>query len=134
MGLSGSPRSALGLLRRGSADVLTCRLFSCCALQAFSDTSVSIEPRQEPTGLPLATLQWVGRSIATVPKGFSLHPEVQRMLDARRRGPALLACSISQLSSRLLCRQLHHFGCVHLSRLLKPYVELCSNCACDGTT
>ena len=57
-----------------------------CALQAFTDTSVSIEPRQEPTGLPLPTLQWVGRSIATVPRGFRLHPEVQRMLDARRRG------------------------------------------------
>ena len=53
-------------------------------MQAFTDGSASIEPRQEPTGLPMPTLQWVGRSIATVPEGFSLHPEVRRMLDARR--------------------------------------------------
>lgn len=43
-----------------------------------------MEPRQEPTGLPLPTLQWVGRSIASVPAGFDLHPEVERLLDNRK--------------------------------------------------
>ncbi len=46
------------------------------------------ELRQEPTGLPLATLQWVGRSMADVPAGFALHADVQRLLAARRRAPA----------------------------------------------
>ncbi len=67
-------------------------------MQAFTDGSASIEPRQEPTGLPMPTLQWVGRSIATVPQGFSLHPEVRRMLDARR-----CACGSQLLRSN------HHF-------------------------
>ena len=44
------------------------------------------EPRQEPTGLPLATLQWVGRSMCSVPDGFSLHPDVDKLLAARRSG------------------------------------------------
>ena len=43
-----------------------------------------MEPRQEPTGLPLPTLQWVGRSIASVPVGFHLHPEVERLLEDRK--------------------------------------------------
>ena len=43
-----------------------------------------MEPRQEPTGLPLPTLQWVGRSIAAVSNAFHLHPEVGRLLDARK--------------------------------------------------
>ncbi len=42
------------------------------------------EPVQEPTGLPLATLQWVGRSIARTPPDFTLHPEVDRLCQARR--------------------------------------------------
>ena len=42
------------------------------------------EPVQEPTGLPLATLQWVGRSIARTPPEFTLHPEVARLCQARR--------------------------------------------------
>ncbi len=86
------------------------------AVQAFTDTSVSIEPRQEPTGLPLLTLQWVGRSIATVPKGFSLHPEVQRMLDARRRAHRPLICAASaNMLGRHLCRQLQQLGSVHIA-------------------
>jgi 2-oxoglutarate dehydrogenase complex dehydrogenase (E1) component-like enzyme len=46
------------------------------------------ELRQEPTGLPLATLQWVGRSMSNVPDGFALHADIQRLLAARRRAPA----------------------------------------------
>ena len=44
------------------------------------------EPLQEPTGLPLATLQWVGRSICSTPPGFTLHPELERLFQARRCG------------------------------------------------
>ena len=42
------------------------------------------EARQEPTGLPLHTLQWVGRSICTTPPHFDLHPEVDALLKSRR--------------------------------------------------
>ena len=42
------------------------------------------ELRQEPTGLPLQTLQWVGRSICGAPDAFDLHPEVEALLKARR--------------------------------------------------
>jgi hypothetical protein len=42
------------------------------------------EARQEPTGLPLQTLQWVGQSICNVPSGFTLHPEVDALLRSRR--------------------------------------------------
>lgn len=42
------------------------------------------EARQEPTGLPLQTLQWVGQSICNVPSGFTLHPEVDALLKSRR--------------------------------------------------
>jgi 2-oxoglutarate dehydrogenase complex dehydrogenase (E1) component-like enzyme len=40
--------------------------------------------QQEPTGLPLITLQRVGRAACQAPPGFSLHPEVQSLLSARR--------------------------------------------------
>ena len=46
------------------------------------------EPLQEPTGLPLATLQWVGRSICGAPPGSRLHPEVQQLLQSRRCHPS----------------------------------------------
>ncbi len=53
--------------------------------QALSpDTNGSFNMRQEPTGLPLPTLQWVGQSICRIPGGFQVHPAVQRMLDNRR--------------------------------------------------
>ena len=42
------------------------------------------EARQEPTGLPLQTLQWVGQSICTTPPDFELHPEVDALLKSRR--------------------------------------------------
>jgi hypothetical protein len=46
------------------------------------------EPVQEPTGLPLATLQWVGRSICRSTADFRLHPEVQQLFESRRCGCA----------------------------------------------
>ena len=45
------------------------------------------EARQEPTGLPLQTLQWVGQSICTTPPDFELHPEVDALLKSRRCFP-----------------------------------------------
>ena len=42
------------------------------------------EQRQEPTGLPLTTLQWVGRAAATLPPAFSAHPTVQKLCASRR--------------------------------------------------
>lgn len=39
---------------------------------------------QEPTGLPLATLQRVGTAICQPPPGFALHPDVAQLLDQRR--------------------------------------------------
>ena len=42
------------------------------------------EARQEPTGLPLQTLQWVGQSICTALPEFQLHPEVDALLKSRR--------------------------------------------------
>lgn len=62
-------------------------------------TSLLREPRGEAaaqadavistdsTGLPLPTLQWVGRGISDLPKGFSVHPTVAQILDARRWVP-----------------------------------------------
>ena len=41
-------------------------------------------PRVERTGLPLETLQWVGRSLAFEPDGLHLHPSAQRLLETRR--------------------------------------------------
>ena len=55
-------------------------------MQALRDAgSGNPEPRQEPTGLPLATLQWTGRSMCAVPGGFSTHPDIHGLLSARRR-------------------------------------------------
>jgi hypothetical protein len=34
------------------------------------------DPTQEPTGLPLTTLQRVGNAICKVPEGFNCHPDV----------------------------------------------------------
>lgn len=54
-------------------------------MQALRDAgSGNPEPRQEPTGLPLATLQWTGRSICAVPDGFATHPDIHGLLSARR--------------------------------------------------
>ena len=61
-------------------------LLHFCMWQAIASEpgSACQEPVQEPTGLPLATLQWVGRSICRTPAGFTLHPEVERLCQARR--------------------------------------------------
>lgn len=39
---------------------------------------------QEATGLPLPTLQWVGRTASHIPPGFTAHPAVARLMEARR--------------------------------------------------
>jgi 2-oxoglutarate dehydrogenase complex dehydrogenase (E1) component-like enzyme len=41
-------------------------------------------PQQEPTGLPLITLQRVGQACCRPPPGFELHPDVAALLAARR--------------------------------------------------
>jgi hypothetical protein len=38
------------------------------------------DPTQEPTGLPLTTLQRVGNAICQVPEGFNCHPDVSALL------------------------------------------------------
>eukprot|EP00803_Ostreobium_quekettii_P007935 evm.model.scf_3304.2 EVM.evm.TU.scf_3304.2 scf_3304:5531-14070(-) len=59
------------------------------ALQAHlwaGDGSHSGNPfRQEPTGLPIKTLQLVGEQSCQPPEDFQLHPQVKKMLEARRR-------------------------------------------------
>ena len=53
-----------------------------CCLQALGDAH---QPHlQEPTGLALATLQWVGQSICNTPEGFTTHPYANNLLAARR--------------------------------------------------
>ncbi|CAL5220687.1 g2736 [Coccomyxa viridis] len=56
------------------------------ALQALAEEPGirAQEARQEPTGLPLQTLQWVGQSICTALPEFQLHPEVDALLKSRR--------------------------------------------------
>jgi len=55
------------------------------ALQAWGeDAEAAGEQRQEPTGLPLSTLKWMGRAIATLPPNFEAHPSVQKLSEARR--------------------------------------------------
>ncbi|CAG9461158.1 unnamed protein product [Pedinophyceae sp. YPF-701] len=39
----------------------------------------------EPTGLPVPTLQWVGRSLTTPPPRMHLHPDTEKLLQKRRR-------------------------------------------------
>ncbi len=39
---------------------------------------------QEATGLPLPTLQWVGRTASHIPDGFTAHPSVVKMMETRR--------------------------------------------------
>jgi 2-oxoglutarate dehydrogenase E1 component len=43
-----------------------------------------ITQRQEPTGLPLDTLRWVGRRVTSLPPGFEPTPSVAAALAARR--------------------------------------------------
>ncbi len=59
--------------------------FGGCAQAMASEPSIrrAPEPKQEPTGLPLATLQWVGRSVCAAPADFSRHPEVDRLCASR---------------------------------------------------
>jgi 2-oxoglutarate dehydrogenase complex dehydrogenase (E1) component-like enzyme len=66
-------------------------------LQALAHENGSFEPRQEPTGLPLQTLQWVGRSICNTPPGFAMHPHVNRLLASRRSSQFM--SQVSQLAS-----------------------------------
>jgi hypothetical protein len=46
-----------------------------CA-QSVARSSSEGDSCQEPTGLPLTTLQRVGRAICEVPPGFNAHPDV----------------------------------------------------------
>ena len=39
---------------------------------------------QEPTGLPVETLQWVGRNICKVPRDFATHKTIDSLLEGRR--------------------------------------------------
>ena len=39
---------------------------------------------QEPTGLPVETLQWVGRNICKVPQNFATHKTIDSLLEGRR--------------------------------------------------
>lgn len=40
---------------------------------------------QEPTGLPIPTLQFVGSQICQLPPNFKAHPEVQKLLEKRMK-------------------------------------------------
>jgi 2-oxoglutarate dehydrogenase E1 component len=40
---------------------------------------------QYKTGLPLETIQQVGRQLTDVPEGFTPHPDVEKLLARRRR-------------------------------------------------
>ena len=51
------------------------------ALEADDDRN---KPLEEKTGLPLGTLQWVGRRLCALPHGFGAHPDVVALLDKRR--------------------------------------------------
>jgi 2-oxoglutarate dehydrogenase E1 component len=46
-------------------------------------TAAGITQRQEPTGLPLETLRWVGRRVTSVPAGFTPTPTAAAALAAR---------------------------------------------------
>jgi 2-oxoglutarate dehydrogenase E1 component len=64
------------------------------------------DPRRGRTGVAIETLREIGRKIATVPQGFSVHRTIQRFLDNRRKaieaganidwatGEALAVCSL----------------------------------------
>jgi 2-oxoglutarate dehydrogenase complex dehydrogenase (E1) component-like enzyme len=58
---------------------------AAAAAAAASPAAVDgITQRQEPTGLPLATLRWVGRRVTSVPPGFTPTPAAAAALSARR--------------------------------------------------
>jgi hypothetical protein len=40
--------------------------------------------RQEPTGLPLDTLQRVGQALSQPPPNFQLHPDMVKLVAARK--------------------------------------------------
>lgn len=40
---------------------------------------------QEPTGLPIRTLQFVGSQICQLPPNFKAHPEVSKLLEKRMK-------------------------------------------------
>lgn len=40
--------------------------------------------RQEPTGLPLPTLSWLGSALCTLPPDFTPHHHVEKLLQRRR--------------------------------------------------
>lgn len=54
------------------------------SLQAVGDGEGISEALQEPTGLPLTTLQWVGRAVAALPPDFRAHPSITKLTDSRR--------------------------------------------------
>jgi 2-oxoglutarate dehydrogenase complex dehydrogenase (E1) component-like enzyme len=54
-------------------------------MQALARRDGGASTRQEPTGLPLATLQRVGAAICSTPSAFDAHPAVAALLEARRR-------------------------------------------------
>jgi hypothetical protein len=56
---------------------------SCCT-QSVARSWSEGDPCQEPTGLPLTTLQRVGQAICKVPPGFNAHPEVRHSLACRQ--------------------------------------------------
>eukprot|EP00873_Tetraselmis_striata_P040829 jgi/Tetstr1/461093/TSEL_006236.t1 len=43
-----------------------------------------VAQEQEPTGLPVQTLQWMGRQLTRLPEGFTPHPAIAKLMGARR--------------------------------------------------
>lgn len=80
-------------------------------VQAVGDGVGIHEARQEPTGLPLPTLQWVGRRAAGLPPGFTPHPFISKLCASRRQAPPVMQYDLTS-SAKSVHQQMHDCAAV----------------------
>ena len=62
-------------------------MMSCSELMYWGAQAVGqagVWGAQEPTGLPLPTLAWLGSAVCNLPTDFTPHQHIQKLLQKRR--------------------------------------------------
>ena len=57
---------------------------SCISVYVQAVGQAAVWGSQEPTGLPLPTLAWLGNAVCNLPAHFTPHHHTQKLLQKRR--------------------------------------------------
>lgn len=112
------------------------RMNHCClCLQSVGASA----PQQEPTGLPLPTLQWVGQSICQPRPGAAVHPAVTRLMQNRRHVSCTSCLSTPVFATYMWLQGLASFDIRHqvadlFAQHLFVHISPCSCIVCSPTT